>query len=115
MRPSSSASRWIDRTLDGPGQPPRDPPGEVRALGRTVFVAQKGQIPRGRKDRAASARRGGPAQLADQQARLRPAPGEVLVTVHRAAIMMAPLGGGLTRAGHGGRDRPPGTTALTVR
>jgi hypothetical protein len=37
------------------------------------------------------------------------------VTVHRAAIMVAPLGEGLIRAGHDGRDRPPGTTALTVR
>jgi hypothetical protein len=37
------------------------------------------------------------------------------VTVHRTAITVAPLGQGLTRAGHDGRDRPPGTTALTVR
>jgi hypothetical protein len=39
----------------------------------------------------------------------------VLVTAHRAAIMMAPLGEGLTPAGHDGRDRPPSATALTVR
>jgi len=39
----------------------------------------------------------------------------VLVTVHRAATMVASLGEGLTEAGHDGRDRPPGTTALTVR